>query len=398
MLAFLKKLMPTTKKALTSRGNMDEAGNPGRRAEDFKVKVNWIIPLLGLIAVLLAVILEYAVLPGHYVNGKPGNIVVSLKTVIGLLKEIGFAAIIAFGVAYLIDAHAKRSEHQAHVAARKQITSDVFHAVFGLQYDVNYVKTVIETTLKAKVIRKRYAVNYSLEKLTPREAGLLGVDINRFVKLTQISSYTFQNVTPSSVKHVIGYSMPSRSGAFYDFARLMRARIAGEQKSEDDISAALVPGDRNNDVMKTYRWTVDIDPRKEVEVVMEAVNIKELSDAEVWGNAHATYEGMTMTVRNNVTNIVRFGINTHTATDPVTLYHNKAEAHFQIDGPILPNNSVTFWWRSAEDDGRRPFGVGASVAVATAEETPTRSAELARTPEPNPPQPETETQSAAKPK
>ncbi len=86
-------------------------------------------------------------------------------------------------------------------------------------------------------------------------------------------------------------------------------------------------------------------------MVVEAVSLKELSDTEVWGNIHATYDGMTATLRCAVPEISRFGIRCNTATDEEEVYLNDGrDGKWVIEGPILPNDSVVVWWRSTEDD------------------------------------------------
>lgn len=107
-----------------------------------------------------------------------------------------------------------------------------------------------------------------------------------------------------------------------------------------------------DDLFKAYSWDRTIEPGAELPVVVEAVSLKEVSDTEVWGSYHATYEGMVMSIRCAVPEIARFGIRNLTATPTTKVYENQgSNAEWRIDGPILPNDSVVFWWRSAADDG-----------------------------------------------
>lgn len=325
-----------------------------------RFRVNWLLLFVGVLLVAAAAVMEHPAVSEisppqvHVVDVESLSLIFSWKSLISLLKELGFALIIAWAVSYLIEQHAKRREHEAHEAARKQMASDVVHAVFGLQHLPAYVRTVVETTLQCRVIRKHYSADYTIEHLSVDEAKRLGVKRGRFVKLTQISSYTFNNVSPAPVKHAIKYALPVRAGTkLHDFAGITKIRIDGKEFSGKALDKAVTS--KKDGFYKSYQWDRTIDPDKEIEVVVEAVSLKELSDTEVWGNYHATYEGMVMTVRSEVPEIATFGIRCLTATDSELVHETPGKtAQWKIEGPILPNDSVVFWWRSAEDDGTPP--------------------------------------------
>ncbi len=230
---------------------------PKRKADKW-FRVNWLLLIIGFLLVAGAAVLEHPVLaenvPTNLDVPYVESVVFSQKSLIGLLKEIGFALIIAWAVSYLIERHAKKREHEAHEAARKQMASDVVHAVFGLQHSPAYVRKVVETTLQCKVVRKHYSVEYSIDPLTPEEVAALQTTTGRFVKFTQVSSYTFRNVSQGPVKHAIKYALPVRAGpAAFDFAGITTMRIDGKKFKGPALQRALVqPPD---DYYKKYRGT-----------------------------------------------------------------------------------------------------------------------------------------------
>ncbi|MCA3719090.1 MAG: hypothetical protein IM674_12640 [Brevundimonas sp.] len=276
--------------------------------------------------------------------------VLSWKTFIGILKEVGFALIIAWAVSVFIEQRSRAREHKTHEAQRRQMANDVVHAVFGLLHKPAYVRKVVETNLQTKVVRKHYDATYRLEALTPEEEAELEVEPGRFVKLTQRSTYTFLNVSPGPVKHKIVYSIAVRGGKIAEAAGLKFASLDKQELKPHQITKALNPNDEG---WKVYEWEKTIPADGELPVVMQAVSYKELSDTEVWGSYHPTYHGMKLSVINLVPHIVKFGLRALTAT-PKELIHETPgeEAQWEISGPVLPNDSVTFWWRSIEDDGR----------------------------------------------
>lgn len=111
----------------------------------------------------------------------------SLKTASSLTKEIGFALLIAWAISAFIERQSRERDEQNAEATRERIARDVVHAVFGLQHDATFVRTVIEKSLHSKVVRKRFQATYTLEPLNAAEEEQLGVTPSRFVKLTQIS-------------------------------------------------------------------------------------------------------------------------------------------------------------------------------------------------------------------
>ncbi len=316
-------------------------------------QVRWALLAVGLIVVGLAVVMEHPAVgaASPEVVSLHKSVVFSWKAVIGLLKEVGFALIIAWAVSYGIERTAKKREHEAHELARKQMSSDVVHAVFGLLHSPTYVRTVVETTLQCRVVRLHYNVSYLIEPLSAGEIENLRVTPDRFVKLTQISSYTFKNVSGTPIKHTVRYALPVRAGQkAYEFAGITKIKIGEKTIAGPDLNKAITSG--KDEFFKAYSWDRTINGGGELTIVVEAVSLKELSDTEVWGSYHATYEGMVMSVRSSVPAIARFGIRNLTASPTTKVYENIGRnAEWKIEGPILPNDSVVFWWRSAEDDG-----------------------------------------------
>lgn len=316
-------------------------------------KVRWFLLAVGFLTVATAAILEHPsvdkITPD--VAATFHSVVFSWKALIGLLKEIGFALIIAWAVSYGIERTAKKREHEAHEHARKQMASDVVHAVFGLLHSPSYVRTVVETTLQCRIVRLHYNVSYLIEPLSDKDVANLRVTPGRFVKLSQVSSYTFKNVSGAPIKHAVRYALPVRaSPKLYEFAGITKIKIGDKTIAGPDVAKGLVSG--REELFKAYSWDKTIEPGGELPVVVEAISLKELSDTEVWGSYHATYEGMVMSVRCAVPEIVRFGIRNLTASPTTKVYENAGQnAEWKIEGSILPNDSVVFWWRSAEDDG-----------------------------------------------
>lgn len=325
----------------------DAAAPVGKKTKKFRVY--WGIFWGGIFLILLAVVLEAKGIP-NYKAFNDGYGVWSKKSLVAFMKEWGFAFVIAWAISYLIDKQAKEREHEAHTESNKQMAENVVHAVFGLQHAIPYVRKVVERTLKSEVVREHYQTHYSITSLTPDEVQKYGLQPDRFVKLTQRSKYSFRNVSAQTVNFVVRYAIAVRGGTLQDAAGVTYVTIGGKRIPDGALKRSMkIVGDG----YKAYAWDTKINPgaKNSLEILVEAVSFKELSDTEVWGNYHPTYEGMDMTVRIDVPDIARFGIRALTATEPECLFRNDLEAQWVIRGPILPNDSVVFWWRSKADDG-----------------------------------------------
>lgn len=152
----------------------------------------------------------------------------------------------------------------------------------------------------------------------------------------------------------VRYALPVRSGKkLQDFSGVRQISIDGKKLNEAEISGGL--SKKLDDAYKSYSWARPISGGASLAVHVEAVSLKELSDSEVWGNAHATYKGAELTLDVRIPEAT-YGMRSLTATEAVQVYDklDHTGAAWVIDGPILPRESVVLWWRVAEDDGLAP--------------------------------------------
>lgn len=269
---------------------------------------------------------------------------------VSLSNEIGFALLIAWGVAAGIEKQAREREEDNQQRARDRIASDVIHAVYGLQHDADYVKTVIDKTLQSKIVRQQMDLDYTVEPLTKDEEQALGVEQGRFVKMTMISRYAFKNVSKQAEEFTVKYGIAARFGPkIREFARIKQIRLDNVAVPESDVidSEKTKP----EDAYKSYEFERIIQAEALLHVLVEAVSIKELSDNEVWGSYHPTVKGVNFVAHVRIPG-ARFGVR-HLTASPANMIYKTAsgDGAWRIDGPILPNDSLVLWWRVPEDDG-----------------------------------------------
>jgi hypothetical protein len=308
---------------------------------------------MGLGLVFFAVLLEHPDV-AHLSDAYPApTMLLARATWVGLCKEIGFALLIAWGVSAGIERRARERDEENAEQTRGRIARDVVHAVYGLNHDANYVRTVIETNLHSKIVREFYDCEYTIEPLSPAEEKALGAPPGRLLRFTQVSKYSFLNVSGADVAFDVKYSLPARFGQkLRDFAGVQAISFDGKWQERPEVDKHQTS--QPDDSYKSYCWPRVVPGHQKLEVVVRAVSIKELSDNEIWGSYHATYKGMDLVVHVKAPG-VRYGLRALTATEVKKVYDTKeGDARWEIVGPILPNDSVTFWWRMPEDDGRPP--------------------------------------------
>lgn len=354
-----------------------------------KVKLitgEWTLLLGGLVLILIATVLEdpaFGIVSAEGVahageatasfTDKALRSIQKGKTWVAFLKEGGFALIIAWAISYFIDYRAKLREIEEQIKLRDAMNRNVIQGVFNLLHEREYVKSVVEKSLLPPIARNRLVVNYKIDPLTAEEEKTLQVAKGRFVKFTQRLDCEFENVSPKTVKHMVNAGVFVRSGELAKNTGLKSIRISGKQLSDSEIRSA----ETLTDGYKRYSWERTLKSKGKLAVDVVVVSFKELSDTEVLGCFHPTYGGVELSVHNNVPDIVTFGIRNLTATEERLAFKDDArEARWSIDGPVLPNESIVFWWRSNEDDGvprgtRRkqppPAPAPASAAPAAAE-------------------------------
>ncbi|HRH20833.1 MAG TPA: hypothetical protein PLE81_09385 [Brevundimonas sp.] len=322
-------------------------------------------PAMGLLGTA-----EHTVEPEGSVSERAELALRDWHTWLAFTRELGFALIIAWGVSSFIDARVRAREKRESDRVRDQLNAAVVHGVFKLLHDENYVECVVEKTLLARIIRRKLVIDYWIDALTEEEEKKFSITSGRLVKFTQRLSCSFENVSQDLLQHTIKAGLAVRSGKLAEGCFLEEVSIDGVL-NRDEIDKACT----SEDGYKTYRWLRTIEPGKPIEVVIKAVSLKELSDTEVWGNYHPVYDGVDLNVRNSVPEIINFGIRNLTATHVVKeLEDGVRAARWSFRGPILPNDSVVFWWRNREDDGSLGnLPVAVPSAEPAAEEPPNDS-------------------------
>lgn len=278
------------------------------------------------------------------------------------LAEIGVALMVAFFIGLTIDSQVKSREHreraremrrereiaharQAEAVEREQrMVQDVFRGVLGIRHSSAYVRKVVETNLEQRIVRETVTLIYTLRHLTPAEAEAIGD--GRFLMLDQTVSFAFENLSSEDQDVPLRFVVPVRHGQrLRDVSRITSAVIGN--KEVDIVESA----EGASDDAKVYVWTRRIPAHQKLSVVVSALVVKEESDTEVFCSYYPCTKGMSLQV--SAPPELNLGIRNNTASRHVVAKNpgHTGTGLWKIDGPILPNDSVVFYWRTDRDEG-----------------------------------------------
>lgn len=291
---------------------------------------------------------------------RPAESFISYHTFIALLSELGVAFVIAWIVSMAIEAAARREQNESINEAREAIMRDVFEAAFRIRQDPDYVRSVIQTCLEQRLTREDYNIHYRISPFPPVQEHELGVDPGRFVKIGVGIRYRVRNGGSRREAFSIKYSIPTRAGVLREIAQVTGVRIGekamtGEGVKVFEAKASDLKHDTTLDGDRLYSFEVDLGPMESIEIQIDAVLVKEMSDSDTFGFSQPT-KGATIMIHNSVPDL-RFGVQARTGSAMRTVRSpdDGAVGEWRIDGPVLPYQSVNIWWRSPADDGEVPM-------------------------------------------
>ena len=286
--------------------------------------------------------------------------------VVLLLKELGVACLVAGIVGMIIERQAKEHDRRRAEEMQVALATNAVFALFGLSHDKEFIQAVVDTNLKAEIVRTDLTQIYKLRKLTTQEADEVNPSaptdaMQRFVVLDMVQHYAFKNVSSAPLKLDIPLAVSRRSGAGASHVtKATYVSLGGVVLSATEIEAAIDHSDSNEHYL-SYKFRRTINSGCTLSVVANLACLKERSDNEVWASYFPTMGTVTLTLE--VLDGMIFGLrnvsNGHlTVKDEVPSEIRKT---WVLTGPLLRHNSAVFWWRTPADDG----APGATTAVET---------------------------------
>ena len=124
----------------------------------------------------------------------------SIHTAAGLLRELGFAAGIAWIIAITIERVSRAQEMARFEASRAAIALDVFQAVIGSFAPEEIRDLALRTVLLANIHRPSARLSFTLRPMTAGYGDLS----NRYVLLEGNLNYEIVNTGATEIEHYLG--------------------------------------------------------------------------------------------------------------------------------------------------------------------------------------------------
>lgn len=346
-----------------------------------------IILLLGLIFLILALAWDYRINQASYAlaSGAAEDfnwraLIFNEKTGVSILKEIAFALIIALAIMVGIDQRARDQDNKHASNLRHQISEDVFFAIFQREFSRQYVSKIVETNLKSPLMRDFISMEYVLDELPDEIKELAGNNHNKLVLLRARTHYRLRNISGHKITETINFALADREGSLTGLAKILSLQIDNKTYNAEEIESLKTKQDSD---MVHYCWDWDFETDDFVEILVEHQMLKDLSDNEVWGSYHPTLK-MEFTARINVSGL-KTGVRSLCASKVSHIWEKPDYRQWVLDGPTLPHDSVTFWWRPVENEQREGYVITEPDAESASDDNGEPYEREVRSCEPEPP-------------
>lgn len=337
---------------------------PAKLTSDSVWKIIKLAPIIiGAVFIGLSLVLEHPYFLGKFLKGSYSenefySTVLTSKMLILFVAEIGYAFIIAGIVSSFLEANAKREQVELFKIAQDQIKRNVFEAVYRIKHSENYIQSVIGTCFESPLVRENYRISYEIDEFPEEDAKQCGVDRHNYVLITANVNYVARNMGPDFQNFPTGYGIPFRPGPLEKFATMRALKVGTKTYKKEEIDA-LEKKTANEDHTseKLYQFEVPTNSGSTTEVAIEVSLLKEISDNDAFGFRRPTI-GASIQFINRMERIVAFGVTPRTsATLRETRPRSLKSGEWEIDGPILPFDSVILWWRKPGPETKKAKGV-----------------------------------------
>jgi len=268
------------------------------------------------------------------------------KLIIGFLTEIGFAFVIAWAVAHLVEKGARREYDQYTQEKSKLISQNVFGYLYSVKFPRSAFRVLEEHVFSQPIIKTVTKLEYEL---------LDGEVAPGWIKMRCEFDYTLKNLSDTAIEHpvrfhtskVSGLNEPKVDGIGLQSLIVGDDVIAEERFGEIDNAA---PDDVG---LHKYLVTRSIAPNSELRVRVTFTQLKRSNDNDLW-QSNSVCEGIELKLRYNPDAYNVFVEAVHPSStfdsDIGPSGGNRCRT-VRIDKALLPKNGVFMWWNAKGGNG-----------------------------------------------
>ncbi|MBI2716918.1 MAG: hypothetical protein HYX37_21095 [Rhizobiales bacterium] len=281
-----------------------------------------------------------------------------LKQVSAFLKELGFAFIISFVVAWLIEANARREYIQFVEETSQQLSVSIYEFLYNVNLPPKVFKLIEENLFKEQFMRENLKITYHVNELNSDD---ISKNVSAKTKLEMCASLLIFDVEVSYVvKNISGYS-GNFPGAFTvekelkEFFNpnslvaktgLLSLNIDGKYFNLAALNKTdkLAPDDERN---KNFTFPIPLEAGQSKLVCLSYRMIKRKSDKELYRMLFIC-DSLTFAAHypKSIRMIADPVLPLKQQTDKNLLYSEIDDGFIQcvISHPIFPGNGILMWW------------------------------------------------------
>ena len=265
------------------------------------------------------------------------------KVVAELLRELGFAAAIAWVISVAIERAARERDAENAEAARKAIAVDVFKAVIGSFVPKTIRDLVLDKVLLTPVTRPTARLGLTLDELK-----VSGNADQRHIRLELKLEYEVKNESSAAVPYDVVVFIPKCPTKTLEAHHALRSVAIDQTALTPDQIAHGAKEIPDTDGELRFKWRRTIPPQGSLSVVTRAEYVKERSDNEIWISIIPTSR-FELTVNLQIANL-SWGVDPHHEGELKQIGERArlGETHFVATSALLPYQGTLIWWRPTE--------------------------------------------------
>jgi hypothetical protein len=261
------------------------------------------------------------------------------KLLIGFITEIGFALLIAWGVAMVVERGAREEYDRYTQEKARVISQNVFGYLYNVRFPRNVFSTVEEYVFKVPVVKTHQRLDYHL--LNPEgNSGWMRMRCEFDYILKNVSDQTIAYPIRFHVSQVSGMSPPNLAGLGLQSLVIGEDVVPSSRFSELDRASPDHVGEKRYEIVK------DIAPDAELRVRVTFIQPKRVEDNDLW-TSNSVCQNVELKFRYDPSIYNAFVIPVHPSNrfDTNIPPNGDSNCHtVTIDSALLPKNGLFMWW------------------------------------------------------
>jgi hypothetical protein len=307
--------------------------------------INWRVSTASLASLVLILISNYGFEPtaaGH-----------SMSLIPLLLREIGFALLIAVMIWLIFEYFSREESEVAWNRRINTITENVFFGVLGRNLPKEATREAHSLLLDQTFVRSGFHVNYVLTD----DNYDIGTETRPYIKLNATARYVMKNIGNSKATLPVKIGLPNPILNELKSKCAVNRIIVKRNGNSEDFNLTTSEEEFRKSLENNSLFSVpfngpqlDLSPDETVEIVFDYTMAKEEEDTEIGQTLYPT-DSLSITVvdRNPKKRVVRARSIHPTELEDDTSAQAEGTYNFRLNRYVLPHQGFVIWWKKATE-------------------------------------------------